>query len=191
MAAHGPIPEGYHVHHKNGDKTDNRLENLEAITHGEHSARHIAEKIGPYRAKAIANSLAAQLRNIEKRKQRRLRCVICGTIYRSGSRNPTRYCSSACVEAARSGAFDGERRRCEFCGEFYDATRRVQRYCSKRCNHAATEARAGSRVVREVACASCGQSFPSARSNARFCGRECALRFHGNNRYRRKISDAH
>jgi hypothetical protein len=87
MAAYGPIPEGYHGHHKNGDRTDNRLENLELITHGEHSSRHVAEKLGPYRGKALANSLAARLRNIEKLKKRRLRCVICGSIYRFHSTN--------------------------------------------------------------------------------------------------------
>jgi hypothetical protein len=191
MADHGPIPKGYDVHHKSGDKSDNRLANLELITRSEHSARHIAEKIGPYRAKALANAIATRRRNIEKLKKRRLRCIMCGSIYHSGSRNPTRYCSSACVEAARSGAFAGERRRCEYCGGIYSATKRVQRYCSKRCNHAATEARAAGRTVREIACASCGKSFQSVRSNARFCSRECALRFHGTNRFRRKVSDAH
>lgn len=28
----GPIPEGMHVNHKNGDRTDNRIENLEVVT---------------------------------------------------------------------------------------------------------------------------------------------------------------
>lgn len=37
---HGPIPEGYVVHHRNNDGRDNRLENLELMTHQEHSQHH-------------------------------------------------------------------------------------------------------------------------------------------------------
>jgi len=36
----GPVPAGYDVHHKNGDRRDNHIENLACIPHGEHIRQH-------------------------------------------------------------------------------------------------------------------------------------------------------
>lgn len=40
----GPIPAGWVVHHKNHDRVDNRIENLELLPNGEHTRRHHAER---------------------------------------------------------------------------------------------------------------------------------------------------
>src|SRR6478609_5090332 len=37
---HGPIPEGHHIHHRNGDTKDNRIENLECLSVFEHLSMH-------------------------------------------------------------------------------------------------------------------------------------------------------
>lgn len=38
--AYGKIPEGYMIHHKNGNKADNDLKNLECVSRKEHGLRH-------------------------------------------------------------------------------------------------------------------------------------------------------
>lgn len=36
----GPIPSGYTIHHKNSNKADNRIENLELLSRSEHAKLH-------------------------------------------------------------------------------------------------------------------------------------------------------
>lgn len=38
------VPDGYHIHHKNGDKTDNRFDNLEIIFKSTHAKLHNGQK---------------------------------------------------------------------------------------------------------------------------------------------------
>jgi hypothetical protein len=39
------IPDGVHVHHRNGDKTDNRIENLEVLPASDHHRKHVADLV--------------------------------------------------------------------------------------------------------------------------------------------------
>ncbi len=39
-AEHGAIPDGHYIHHVNGDRLDNRLDNLSLITSADHCKLH-------------------------------------------------------------------------------------------------------------------------------------------------------
>jgi hypothetical protein len=43
-AGRPPLTEGWVIHHRNHDKADNRLENLEIKQRGTHAAEHLAEE---------------------------------------------------------------------------------------------------------------------------------------------------
>ena len=38
---YGEIPKGYHIHHVNGNKKDNKIQNLECISRKEHGKKHL------------------------------------------------------------------------------------------------------------------------------------------------------
>ena len=46
--AYGPKPKGYVTHHKDGDKTNNRFENLEYMSDHDHRVEHMDLTIGKY-----------------------------------------------------------------------------------------------------------------------------------------------
>ncbi len=60
-AAHGPSPRNGHIHHLNGEKLDNRLENLQWMSMAEH---HSSKGYGPYEERI--RNLEARIRELER-----------------------------------------------------------------------------------------------------------------------------
>lgn len=143
-----------HVHHRNGDKSDNRLENLELLDIGDHTREHHP---GRDKSKWVVVS-----------------CVGCGNKFERHASvvqsHPATYCSRQCYD--RSCKVDSIR-ACGHCGEqFNSPPSHPRRYCSVTCSGRANNAKRRKQVDR--VCKNCGTLFETnpART-AKYCGRAC------------------
>lgn len=155
----GDIPEGYHVHHDDGDHDNNDPSNLVAIPDCDHREHHVEERrasgqyVRPERLEHLerirpmasewhssSEGLAWHAENGKKswetRTYRDETCEQCGKTYSTRAvQSHDRFCSNACKSAWRRAAgLDDEDRTCEQCG----ATFRINKYsgtrnCSRRC----------------------------------------------------------
>lgn len=122
-AAHGPIPDGFHVHHLNHDPLDNRIENLAVLSPEAHARYHES-----------------------KRERFEKVCDECGREFTAGA-DRARWCSPACKERRRRK--DGvayvrpkvgrmaEARVCIECGSEFTARKPWAVYCSGVCRGSA------------------------------------------------------
>ena len=116
---HGPIPDGFHIHHINHDPLDNRVENLAALSPEAHAVLHGQE------ASRIIRT-----------------CAECGEQF-SAVRYRAKWCSPACKERNRRRAGTAyvrpkvepmaESRNCEECGAEFIARRPWARFCTSLC----------------------------------------------------------
>lgn len=114
---HGPIPDGWHVHHVNGNRADNRLSNLSLIHGGTHVGLHSTQPTDSQRAARANNARThASAGNAKLTTEQRsqaaqegwrhgcpatgTQCQQCGQEFTARFTTRAKFCSGACKQRA-------------------------------------------------------------------------------------------
>ena len=155
----GAIPEGWHVHHIDGDIDNNDISNLACMPASEHLSLHARQsrksavyverqkealKVAREKAKEWHKSEAGHewhkkhvAESIAKSYSKKVDCV-CGFCGKEFKGHPSsKYCSQSCGEKAwrrkKYDVFMPEKRLCVICGGEYTAMKKNAKYCSPKC----------------------------------------------------------
>ena len=157
----GKIPEGYHIHHIDGDIDNNDISNLECVFSKQHLSEHSKKnwENQEYREKASKNleeqrektkqwhasaegrewhrkHAAQSICKVFENKQIK-QCEFCGKEF--PALHFQRFCCQSCAEKARyrnhHSLLADERRTCDFCGKEYTPVKSKQRFCCKKCKN--------------------------------------------------------
>lgn len=105
----GEIPKGYIVHHIDGDKNNNNIENLRLVSHSEHTQIHNSD---------IPKKIFV--------------CQYCGKKFKGRDNRKNYYCSVTCNKKAWC-ASHRVKKICAYCGKPFTSHREQARFCSKSC----------------------------------------------------------
>lgn len=166
----GEIPDGYEVHHIDGDTDNNDISNLALVTKEEHKRIH-AEMLTEERREWRRNNLNTKARPkaVEWHK----------------SKQGSKWHSEHIKRQRKNGAFTKDL-ECVYCGiEFTGDVR--SKFCSNKCK-SAYRRKIGVDDVERV-CVVCGKTFKSNKySKTQTCGGSCHAKLVWEHRYESKSS---
>lgn len=155
-ATHGPIPDGFHIHHRDHNPLNNDLSNLECISALEHHHHHGASQDTKERLaspewlahlvniRELTKSWHGSPEGLEWHRKHGFEVaarqpILAGTCEQCGnaflSKRPERFCSNKCKSAARrDSGVDNESRTCGLCGKPFEVNKYARKnYCSRSC----------------------------------------------------------
>jgi hypothetical protein len=175
----GPIPKGWHVHHKDGDPSNNDISNLECLPPHEHAAEH-SDARRDYGRSAKQLEHLARVRNLAAQ-------------WHGSEEGLAWHREHAKESLARARAARGPAPvrtcTCVQCGRAFEARSEKAKYCSDECaaarhNQARRAASLGQRSG--YRCVECGGEFVAAKSGQKFCSTKCRYT-DGNRRKRSRV----
>jgi len=151
----GVVLEGYHIHHKDENRFNNDISNLEMIKASKHLSEHSKERcvnnkewfdrfqaLGIEKAKEWHKSDKGRewhKKHYEEMKdklitEKTLICECCGKEYKTTG-NTSRFCSNKCkAKYRRDSGIDNEIRICVFCGKEYEVNKYAKTItCGRSC----------------------------------------------------------
>lgn len=153
----GEIPDGFQIHHKDKNKANNDISNLELIPFSLHAKLHCKERADERHEEVVENLIenalpkAMEWHQSEDGKQwhkehfdrmkhklhpeETMVCEMCGKEYKGKVSAENRFCSNKCKSAwRRQSGVDNETRICAYCGNEYITNKYSKtRTCGKAC----------------------------------------------------------
>jgi hypothetical protein len=153
--SNGEIPNGWHVHHIDHDRTNNSVENLELVEAGKHTSHHhlgVSKLMHPNALKSAAEWHRSEEGKAWHRKHyqesgkamhektKHHVCSVCKKEYLS-NKIETVYCSKNCKsQARRLSGIDNENRKCVSCkSDFIINKYKKTLTCSRVCGQVLTK----------------------------------------------------
>lgn len=175
----GPIPKGYHIHHKDGNPLNNEIGNLGLESPKEHAEIHGTER-------SKSPEWIDHLKNIRclaqaGRKIVLADCVVCGKNFEAVLGRHPKFCSKACkAKDFRNRGMDLKEGVCEICGKAYVYRRHLsQTTCSKKCGfvkqNQTFHKNAETREPVKKTCPVCNTEFEDKSHHNRkvYCSKSC------------------
>lgn len=155
--SHNEIPKGWHVHHRDENKSNNCISNLTIMSLSAHVKHHLQnDQKRKIKAKEHLNNirdltkpwhkshegrtwhkLHAIKNNFGKFPLKEFKCKLCNKIYKSRSltENMTKFCSNKCKSKwRRDSGIDNIKYVCENCEKEFEKNKYAKtKFCSKNC----------------------------------------------------------
>lgn len=206
----GPIPKGYHIHHKDANRRNNHIENLQCLERRIHLSRSAKNSTWVGSQDNLDTLAAAREKGkkwhsteegLEWHRQNALKlkpwlivvtfprkCEQCGNDYQSRQRQG-RFCSPKCKSNFRYQAgVDNDNRRCIVCEKYFTVNRHMPtQTCSRTCT---VKFKKQSNQINRT-CVVCSKEFVIEKYWKRpTCSRKCCDRFRKINKSSKEMSVA-